>query len=426
MLQSFAKIKHIKGELTLPGDKSISHRSLIFSAMSKGRSVIQNLPNGEDVQSTIHCLSQLGINILETNDLAYVDGRGFKGFQKPVRELFAGNSGTTARLLSGLLSMQDFPGTIIGDASLSKRPMQRVIEPLKQMGADISSATGTLPLKINPAEQLRPINFQLITPSAQVKSAVILAGLHLDEETSVTEYLPSRDHTERMLNLRIAKEERKNIIYVSRKDYPHSNEYVIPADISSAVFFITAALITPGSELLIKNVSLNPSRTAILDIFRQMGGSIEIENIQNYANEPSGDLIIKSSVLKNVIIPPEIIPNIIDEIPALTIAAIHSEGEFSIAGAGELRHKETDRIAAICSNLKTAGIKVEEYIDGFYFSAKEYNRNLFFNSFGDHRIAMAFSVMSMLSEHGGMVEDFQCISISNPDFINQINSIASY
>jgi 3-phosphoshikimate 1-carboxyvinyltransferase len=426
MLQSFAKIKKIKGELTLPGDKSISHRSLIFSAMGKGRSIIQNLPNGEDVQSTIYCLSQLGVNILETNNLAYVDGRGFKGFQKPVRELFAGNSGTTARLLSGLLSVQDFPSIIIGDTSLSKRPMLRVIEPLRQMGADISSQTGTLPLRINPSKQIKPIDFQLITPSAQVKSAVILAGLHPDEETSITEYLPSRDHTERMLNLRMAKEERKNIIYVSKKDYPQSNEYIIPADISSAVFFITAALITPGSELLIKNVSLNPSRTAILDIFRQMGGSIEIENRQSYANEPSGDLIIKTSGLKNVVIPPEIIPNIIDEIPALTIAGIFAEGEFSIAGAEELRHKETDRISAVCSNLKGAGIGVEEYIDGFSFTGKKLNRNLFFNSFGDHRIAMAFSILSMLSDNGGIVEDFQCISISNPDFINQINSVGSF
>jgi 3-phosphoshikimate 1-carboxyvinyltransferase len=426
MLQSFAKTKSIKGELMLPGDKSISHRALIFSAISSGRSLIKNLSSGEDVQSTILCLNQLGVSTIKNKNLTYVDGTDFKGFRQPGGELFAGNSGTTARLLSGLLSVQNFASTITGDASLTRRPMQRIIEPLRLMGADISSETGTLPLLIKPVKVLKALDYKLITPSAQVKSAILLAGLHLNEETSVTEYLPSRDHTERMLELRIVKEATKSIIYVSRKNYPGSREYFIPSDISSAIFFLVAALLLPGSELLIKNVSLNPSRTAILDILKSMGGNIEIENEITHANEPSGDIIVRHSELSNIKIPPDIIPNIIDEIPALTIAGIFAAGEFNISGAGELRHKESDRITAICHNLKRAGIIVDEYIDGFSFKKSELKKNLFFNSFGDHRIAMAFSILSMLSDHGGIVEDFQCVAISNPSFIDQMNSVATY
>jgi 3-phosphoshikimate 1-carboxyvinyltransferase len=426
MLQSFTKIKSIKGDLKLPGDKSISHRALIFSGMSEGQSVIRNLSRGDDVKSTMLCLNNLGVSALQDNDLTYVDGRGFKGFSEPVKEMFAGNSGTTARLLAGLLSVQNFASVIIGDASLSRRPMQRVIDPLKLMGADISSETGSLPLFIQPSMKLKPIDYKLMIPSAQIKSAVILAALHLEEESEITEYLSSRDHTERMLDLRIVQEERKRIIHVSKADYPKSMEYLIPSDISSALFFIVAALILPGSELRIKNVSLNPTRAAILDILKQMGGDIKTENIETYANEPSGNIIVSSSELKNVAIPPEIIPNIIDEIPALTVAGLYAEGEFNLTGAEELRHKESDRISAICQNLIKAGVPVVEYIDGFSFKRVEMNRNLFFNSFGDHRIAMAFSILSMISDYGGIVEDFQCVSISNPGFLKQINNIAEY
>jgi 3-phosphoshikimate 1-carboxyvinyltransferase len=426
MIQAFRKIRRIKGELSLPGDKSISHRSLIFSAMSSGSSSIKNLSQGEDVLSTIRILKEMGVNILRNNNLTDVDGRGFKGFDKPSKELFAGNSGTTARLISGLLSAQDFPSVITGDASLSKRPMQRVIDPLKLMGADISSDSGTLPLKITPSTDLKNIHYKLLVPSAQVKSAIILAGLHLEEESTITEYLPTRDHTERMLGLEVTRENRKTVIHFSRKNYPVSQEYIVPSDISSAVFFITAALIVPGSELEIKNISLNPSRTAILDIFRSMGGKIEVQNEHNYANEPSGDLIVSSSELKNIPIPADIIPSIIDEIPALAVTALFAEGEFSISGAEELRHKESDRISSTCHNLKAAGIPVEEYIDGFSFSNKGLSSNLYFNSFGDHRIAMAFSLLAMLSETGGAVDDFDCVSISNPDFLTQIGSISDF
>jgi 3-phosphoshikimate 1-carboxyvinyltransferase len=426
MLQTFTKLRSVKGELILPGDKSISHRSLIFSGMSEGRSVIRNLSGGDDVKSTIHCLREIGVNILQENNLTYVDGRGFKGFVKPEKEMYAGNSGTTARLLAGLLSSQKFESVITGDPSLSRRPMKRVIEPLRQMGADITSDTDSLPLYIRPSEELKDVEYKLLIPSAQIKSAVILAALHLEEESKVIEYLSSRDHTERMLGLRITTEERKRIIHISRDNYPQSNEYLVPSDISTALFFIIAALVLPDSEIRIRNISLNPTRAAVIDILRKMGGNITTENEVVFANEPAGDLIVSSSELKNINIPPEIIPNIIDEIPALAVAGLFAEGEFNITGAEELRHKESDRISAICQNLVKAGVPVEEYIDGFSFQRAELNRNLFFNSFGDHRIAMAFAVLSMLAEYGGIVEEFECVSVSNPDFLKQINEIALY
>jgi 3-phosphoshikimate 1-carboxyvinyltransferase len=425
MNRHFEKVNRIVGELNLPGDKSISHRSLIFSAMAEGESIIRNLSNGADVRSTMECLKQIGITILYNNNLTVVDGRGFKGFNKPSKQLDAGNSGTTARLLSGLLSPQEFSSEIIGDESLSRRPMNRIIDPLQLMGADISaSVSGTLPLRINPVKGLRTLDYKLLIASAQVKSAIILAALHIDSYSTITEYLPTRDHTERMLGLFSEYKDGKNIITVSSKNYPQPAEYFVPADISSAVFFIIAALLLKDSVLSIRNVSLNPSRTAILDILKKMGGSIDIQNIRTFANEPFGDLVITSSELKNIEIPAEVIPNIIDEIPALAIAGIFAEGEFSISGAGELRYKESDRITALCTNLKRTGLLVEEYIDGFKIKGNILNKDLAFSSFGDHRIAMAFAVLSIINESGGIVENFDCVSISNPAFIEQLQNIS--
>lgn len=421
----FNKVNRVSGELNLPGDKSISHRALIFSALSDGKNEITNLSSGEDVQSTIKCLNQLGITIYKNNDLTTVIGRGFKGFSEPREALYAGNSGTTARLLTGLLSLQDFPVKITGDSSLSKRPMSRIIEPLSSMGAVIKSGTGTLPIEIYPSERIIPADYKMVLPSAQVKSAVILAGLHLKDESKVTEYIQSRDHTERMLNLRIVREERKTVIYSSSEKYPQAKNYSIPSDISSAVFFIVLALLTPDSELSLKNISLNPTRSGILEILIKMGASIKTENIKVVANEPSGDIIVRSSVLKNINIDHDMIPNIIDEIPALAVAGIFAEGDFSISGAGELRHKESDRISALCENLGRTGLKVEEFIDGFNIKGNINDSYFKFDSFGDHRIAMALSILNMISEKGGEVDNFSCVNISNPQFLIQLSSITA-
>ncbi len=424
MKENFNHITKVKGKLYLPGDKSISHRAVMFSALANGKSVINNCSASEDVESTIKCFRQLGCTISRNSNEILVLGKGFKGFKKPERILDAGNSGTTARLITGILSAQDFSTTIVGDKSLSKRPMRRIIDPLKQMGAEISASTqDTLPLIIKPSDLLEPIVYKLPVPSAQVKSSILFSGLHLEEATKVIENIPSRNHTENMLNLPVAKDNNETIISVSKNNYPVPQNYFIPSDISSAAFFIVLTLLLKDSNIVIKNVSLNESRTGILRVLEFMGAEFEINNVNNSANEFYGDLNIKSKNLVNVEIPETLIPNIIDEIPILSIAGIFAEGEFTIRGAKELRFKEADRIKAMCDNFKKLGLTVEEYEDGYTVSGTIVNKDVLFESFGDHRIAMSFAVLSLLLENGGMVNDFDCVRISNPDFIEQLNSI---
>ena len=421
MIQSFNKINKVSGTLSLSGDKSISHRALLISSLAEGKSYIKNLSNSDDVKSTISCLQALGIEI-EFNEKEFIaNGRGFKGYHQPLNSLNAGNSGTTARLLSGILSVQKFESTITGDSSLSSRPMKRIIEPLTQMGSKIkSNVEGRFPLQILPAENLRAINYNMPVASAQVKSAILFAGLHLDEQTSVIESIQTRNHTENLLDLRIVKQEGKIISSVSKNNYPEAKQYFIPGDISSAMFFIVLALLTKDSELLIKDVSLNPTRTECLSLLKRMGGYIQIEQKGISNNEIYGDLLVKSSDLSNIKIENEIIPLIIDEIPALTIAGIYADGNFELKGAAELRVKESDRIKAICHNLLKLGLDVDEYDDGFTVSGKIKMSPEPFDSFGDHRIAMAFAILSSLLKVGGRVEAFECFSVSNPDFLKHL------
>lgn len=424
MKENFSHITKVKGDLYLPGDKSISHRAIMFSALADGESVINNCSTSEDVESTIKCFRQLGCAISRNSNEILVLGKGYKGFKKPERILDAGNSGTTARLITGILSAQDFSSTIVGDKSLSRRPMRRIIDPLKQMGAEISaSSQDTLPLIIKPSDSLRPIVYKLPVPSAQVKSSILLSGLHLDEATKVIEYIPSRNHTENMLNLQVTKDNNEKIISVSKNNFPVPQNYFIPSDISSAAFFIVLTLLLKDSNITIKNVSLNESRTGILRVLEFMGAEFEINNVNNSANEFYGDLNVKSKNLVNVEIPETLIPNIIDEIPILSIAGIFAEGEFTIRGAKELRFKETDRIKAMCDNFDKLGLTVEEYEDGFTVGGTITSSDVLFESFGDHRIAMSFAVLSLLLKDGGAVNDFDCVRISNPDFVEQLNSI---
>jgi 3-phosphoshikimate 1-carboxyvinyltransferase len=425
MEQSFNKINRVEGSLSLPGDKSISHRSVIFSSMAEGESLIYNLGNGEDVKSTISCFSALGANFTQTDDALVVKGCGYKKFKKSKLPLDAGNSGTTTRLITGVLVNQDFDSEIIGDESLSNRPMKRIIDPLTQMGAKINaSPKGTLPIKILGSQKIHAINYELPLASAQVKSSIILSGLHLEEETKVIEKTESRDHTERMLGLKVTIENGKNVILVSKKNYPLPKEYFVPGDISTAAFFLPLALFTESSELIIKNVSLNETRSGIITILKAMGGNIDTDNIKRNAGEISGDLIIKTSKLKNIEIPPYIIPNIIDEIPLLAVAGILAEGKFSIRNAKELRGKESDRISAVCHNLKLLGLNVTEFDDGFEFDGEIKNPHPVFESFGDHRIAMSFGILSLLLFNGGKVNNFNSVTISNPDFIKQLKTIS--
>ncbi|MCH7826398.1 MAG: 3-phosphoshikimate 1-carboxyvinyltransferase [Bacteroidetes bacterium] len=423
MIESFDKIKKIDGELTFPGDKSISHRALMISAMAEGGSVISNISNGEDVKSTRKCLSQLGTEILEVEGKVKVKGLGFKKFAAPTEELFAGNSGTTVRLLGGILAAQNFQSVITGDNSLSQRPMKRIIEPLTQMGGDISSNDFKLPLIIKPSIKFKPIIYKLPVASAQVKSAVLFAGLHCEDETKIIETIPSRNHTEKMLNLKTEDTEEGKIIYVSKTDYPKSSDFFVPSDISTAAYFIVLTLLAPNSSLLIKNISLNESRLGFINHLKKMGAKIDFENVNKDTIEPYGDLIVKSSSLKNVGISKEDIPNLIDEIPILSIAGLFAEGEFNLTNASELRHKESDRIKAVAYNLRRLKIDVDEKPDGFVFDDNLKVNTANFESFGDHRIAMSFAILSMLMKDGGSVEGFDCVKISNPNFVEQVKVI---
>ncbi len=423
MMKEYQKINKIKGELSLPGDKSVSHRAVIFGSMAKGKSVITNCSNGEDVKSSISCFRQLGCSIESKDGQIIIEGKGKKGFNKPNLPLDAGNSGTTSRLISGMLCAQDFETTIVGDESLSKRPMDRVVDPLAFMGAKIEATNHRLPLKIYPSYELKAVEHILKVPSAQVKSAIILAGLHLDDTTTVVESVKTRNHSEKMLGLEVEEKGSLSIIKVSSKNYPIPQEYNVPADISSAAFFIVFALLSEDSELILRNVLLNETRAGLIKVLKKMGGNIEIIAEHKSGEEISGDLLIKSSKLHNIEIDKEIIPNIIDEIPILSIAGLFAEGRFEIKNAEELRLKETDRINAMVSNFHKLGVKTEESIDGFCVEGNVNDVCNVYESFGDHRIAMSFSILSMLLKNGGKIDDFDCVNISNPNFINQINSI---
>lgn len=421
MIKSFSKVKRVNGELILQGDKSISHRALIFSSMASGVSTIRNLSAGDDVKSTYNIIQNLGVKFNRVEDVIEVYGCGYKGFKSPGVKLDCCNSGTTARLLAGLLSAQDFYSVLMGDDSLSQRPMQRVIEPLSLMGAKISSSNNKLPLVITPSI-LSKIKYELPVASAQVKSSLILAALHLEEESIVIDKFFTRDHTERMLNLKTENVDNNKIIFISKKDYPQSNEYFIPADISSASFFIVLTLLLENSELLVKNVSLNESRLGYINILKQMGGSIEVFEEKTSNNEPYGDILVKSSSLKNINIPAEAIPNIIDEIPILAAAGIFAEGFFEIRNVKELRVKESDRIKALVENFRRLNLQVEEFEDGFRIDGTPNADDILYESYNDHRIAMTFSIVSLIL-NGGKVNNFDCVSISNPNFLEQLQLI---
>lgn len=424
MGKRFEKINRVNGELSLSGDKSISHRAVIFSSMASGKSSIKNISLGEDVKSTLKIIEQLGTKIIYKDEQLVIEGCGFRGFNNPNTNLDCGNSGTSARLIAGLLAAQKFNSTLIGDESLSNRPMKRVIEPLQKMGASFkTNESFTFPITIIPKSKIIPVTYEMPIASAQVKSSILIAGLHCDDETSVIENEQTRNHTEKMLGLPVKVVDGKIISSSSKKYYPKANDYIIPGDISSAAFHIVLTLIAPNSELIIKTVSLNPTRIGFIEVLKKMGANISFEDVRTSSNEDYGNVIVKSSSLRNINIDAEIIPNIIDEIPILTISGIFAEGDFVIDNARELRVKESDRIKSICSNLKLLGLNVEENEDGFAVRGSIKNTKPVFESYGDHRIAMSFAILSMLLDSGGEVNGFKCASISNPMFEEQLNSI---
>jgi len=425
MIQKFEKINGLNGELYLAGDKSISHRAVMFASMAEGKSIISNCSESEDVTSTMNCFSKMGCEFKRDGNTIKVVGKGIGKLKMPQTKLDAGNSGTTTRLISGILAAQNFESEIIGDASLSKRPMKRIVEPLKLMGANLAAnENGTLPLKIFPSKEIHSINYTFQVASAQVKSAMILLAIHLDEVSEFIEPIPTRNHTELMLGLKTEAMSDGTKIYASKKNYPKAFEITVPADISSAAFFIVAALLIKNSEIILKNVSLNPTRTGLIFVLKEMGGHIEILNKRTEAGEETGDIKVVSSSLKNVAVKKEIIPNIIDEIPILSVAGLFAEGNFRIENAKELRVKESDRIKSLCENYKKIGVDVIEFEDGFELRGSPSNVSATFESYDDHRIAMTFGVLSSLLEKGGSVSGFECVGISNPKFYEQLTNLA--
>jgi len=419
--------RHLRGEISVPGDKSISHRAVMIGSLSEGTTEIAGFLNAADPRSTLECINALGIKTSLTSTTLRISGEGLHGYREPRALLDAGNSGTTIRLLTGILAGQKFPSIISGDQYLVRRPMKRIIDPLTEMGAHVVGTDKlTAPLKIFPSDTLHGITYELPIPSAQVKSAILLAGLFAEGTTTVVELQGSRDHTERMLGLTPTRTDSViDVSVVGGKQIP-AKQFYIPGDPSSAAFFIVAGLIAQNSEIMIKNVGINPTRTGFLDVLRSMGGNITVENERKIGGEPIGDIVVKSSALRsNIILEGAIIPNIIDEIPILAVAGAFAAGTFEVRGAYELRNKESDRIGAVCENLSLMGVDVEEVEDGFAFNSKSVLIPSTFDSFGDHRIAMAFGVAAVNLQGDSTVKDSGCVDISFPSFWDTLHTLAN-
>lgn len=419
----------LETEIIVPGDKSISHRAIMLAALSNGVCKITNFLEGEDCLSTAKAFQQLGVTI-ERPEPGFVVVHGSHGqLIAPEQDIDCGNSGTTMRLLSGILAAQPFTSRLIGDASLSKRPMRRILEPLNQMGASITAlgANDSPPLVIRGAP-LHGITYNMPIASAQVKSAILLAGLHASGVTTVIEPAPSRDHTERMLEyflVNLRREEtrpdrnRKSHecrVSMLGQQQIESRDFAVPGDISSAAFWLVAAACQPGSRLLVKNVGLNPTRTGILDVLVRMGARVRevVESIEE--GEPCGVIDIKGGRLTGTVIEGNEVPNVIDEIPVLAVAGALADGRTIIRDAKELRVKETDRIAAIASNLRVMGVEVHEAEDGMTIYGGSRLNGATLRSYGDHRIAMAFAIAGLFASGSTIIEDAECVRTSYPQF----------
>ena len=417
-------VKALSGTAIVPADKSISHRSVIFGALADGVTEVTNLLTGEDVLSTVAAFRSMGV-LIEGPDSGRlrISGAGKFGLQAPGNELDLGNSGTSIRLLSGLLSGQRFHSRLTGDESLRRRPMGRVVDPLTAMGAVIQSSEGCPPLDIQPSQGLTGIEYQMPVASAQVKSALLLAGLYAEGETLISEATPTRDHTERMLAGFSKGQWRVGSAIRINGDIALTGQCLeVPGDISSAAFLLVAATICPGSDLLLPGVGINPTRSAVLAILRLMGANIEISSERLESNEPVCDLRVRSASLKGIDIPPEFVANAIDEFPVLAIAAAAASGVTRVREARELRVKESDRIAAVVQGLATLGIDTVEYPDGMDVTGGTFGSGSI-ESFGDHRIAMAFAVAGCISEGSVGIRDAGNIRTSFPNFLSLANSI---
>jgi len=415
----------LRGEITPPGDKSISHRSLMLCSLANGKSLVKDFLISDDALSTANAMRALGAEIEIKGTQVIVKGNGINGLKKPEKIIDCGNSGTTTRLLIGLLSPQQFTTTLSGDKYLQARPMRRVVDPLTQMGAKITGNEdgNKLPLTIT-GSNLKAISYELPVASAQVKSAILLAGMYAEGETEVIEPSASRDHTERMLTyLGVPITKNGNSIKINSVSQINPGEIVVPSDISSAAFFIVGALIIPGSEILIKNVGINPLRTGIIDILKNMGGDLEIINQRDVNGEPIGDIVAHSSNLHSTEIGGDLIPKAIDELPIVAVAASFAEGKTLIKDAKELRVKETDRIHAMSTELGKLGVQTQEFEDGMSIMGTDSLNGAACSSWGDHRIAMSIAIAALRAKGETEIIDADCVSVSYPGFFEVIDEL---
>ncbi len=421
----FKKTKHLKGEITVPGDKSISHRSIMLGSIASGITEVHGFLNGADCISSMNCFRQMGVDIDYDGSIVTIHGNGLHGLKAPADTLDVGNSGTTTRLMSGILAAQNFSSRVIGDDSICRRPMKRIITPLAMMGADITSERGNdcAPLIIN-GRKLKGIHYDSPVASAQVKSCVLLAGLYADGETSVTEPYVSRNHTELMLNAFGGScTTLDTTATVTSDPVLTGQKIVVPGDISSAAYFLVAGLIAENSEITIKNVGINPTRDGIIDVIKMMGGDITFANVNADSGEPTADITVKTSSLKGCVIEGDIIPKLIDEIPVIAILACFAEGETVIKDAAELKVKESNRIDVMVNNLSAMGADITGTDDGMIIRGGKPLHSAVIHSKKDHRIAMSFAVAAMCAEGETEILDANCVNISYPDFYRDLENL---
>lgn len=421
----FKKTKHLKGEINVPGDKSISHRSIMLGSIASGITEVHGFLNGADCISSMNCFRQMGVDIDYDGSIVTIHGNGLHGLKAPAATLDVGNSGTTTRLMSGILAAQNFSSRVIGDDSICRRPMKRIITPLAMMGADITSERGNdcAPLIIN-GRKLKGIHYDSPVASAQVKSCVLLAGLYADGETSVTEPYVSRNHTELMLNAFGGScTTLGTTATVTSDPVLTGQKIIVPGDISSAAYFLVAGLIAENSEITIKNVGINPTRDGIIDVIKMMGGDITFANVNADSGEPTADITVKTSSLKGCVIEGDIIPKLIDEIPVIAILACFAEGETVIKDAAELKVKESNRIDVMVNNLSAMGADITGTDDGMIIRGGKPLHSAVIHSKKDHRIAMSFAVAAMGAEGETEILDANCVNISYPDFYRDLENL---
>lgn len=423
----FNRKSSLKGELTIPGDKSISHRSVMFGSIAEGTTEIHGFLNGADCISSMNCFRQMGIDIDCDGNVVTVHGKGLHGLSKPSGTLDVGNSGTTTRLISGILAAQPFDSRLTGDASICKRPMKRIMTPLKMMGADIESETGNgcAPLLIH-GRVLRGIHYDSPVASAQVKSCILLAGLYADGATSVTEPYVSRNHTELMLKSYGADiKSSGTTVTIQPAKGLLGQKLTVPGDISSAAYFLVAGLITPNSHVTIRNVGINPTRDGILDVIRAMGGDMELSNVTENSGEPTADITVRTSDLTGCVIEGSLIPRLIDEIPAIAVLACFADGETIIRNAEELKVKESNRIDVMVKALSDMGADITGTDDGMIIRGGKPLHGAVIDSRLDHRIAMSFAIAGINSDGDTDIRGAECVNISYPGFYDDLARLSN-